>query len=310
VTVPEPACSPAPFAVPALAEEPSGLAVLIPRRDPARRTRLVGILNLTPDSFHDGGRLRDPADAVARARELVAAGADALDVGGESTRPGATPVGAAEEWARLAPVLADVVALGVPVSVDTTKAEVAARALDAGAALVNDVSGLRHDPQLAAACASRGAGLVLMHSRGEPRTMQSLTLYADVVLETRRFLEDAMERAVRAGVAESRIILDPGLGFAKTAEQNLEILRRLPEYLTTGRPILVGASRKSFLGRHDAPDSADRLEGTLATSVIAVLGGASLLRVHDVRENRRAVSVTEAVLRAPSSASGSGGGVA
>lgn len=305
MTVPESPCPPAPVPVPAAADEPAGLGELVPRRDPARRTRLVGILNLTPDSFHDGGRLRDAADAVDRARAMVDAGADALDVGGESTRPGAAPVSADEEWARLEPVLAEVAALGVPVSVDTTKAEVAARALGAGATIVNDVSGLRHDPELAAVCAAHGAGLVLMHSRGEPRTMRSLTRYDDVVRETRRSLQDAMERAVRAGVPERRIILDPGLGFAKTAEQNLSILRRLGEYLSLGRPVLVGASRKSFLAPHDAPATADRLEGTLATSVIAVLGGATLLRVHDVRENRRAVSVTEAVLRAP--AAGAGG---
>lgn len=299
MTVPESPCPPAPFPAFAAAEEPAGLGDLVPRRDPARRTRLMGILNLTPDSFHDGGRHLDGAAAVAAARAMVEAGADALDVGGESTRPGAAPVPAAEEWQRLEPVLGAVIALGVPVSVDTVKAEVAAKALAAGASLVNDVSGLRRDPELAAVCAEHGAGLVLMHSRGEPRTMRSLTDYDDVVRESLRFLEDAMSRAVRAGVPETRIVLDPGLGFAKTAEQNLEILRRLPEYLAAGRPVLVGASRKSFLAPHDAPSAADRLEGTLATSVLAVLGGATLLRVHDVRENRRAVSVTEAVLRAP-----------
>lgn len=306
MTVPESPCPPAPFPAFAAAEEPAGLGDLVPRRDPARRTRLVGILNLTPDSFHDGGRHPDAASAVAAARAMVDAGADALDLGGESTRPGAAPVSAGEEWARLEPVLGPVVELGVPVSVDTMKAEVAAKSLAAGASLVNDVSGLRGDPELAAVCAEHGAGLVLMHSRGEPRTMRSLTDYDDVVRESLRFLEDAMERAVRAGVPEARIVLDPGLGFAKTAEQNLEILRRLPEYLSAGRPVLVGASRKSFLAPHDAPTAADRLEGTLATSVLAVLGGATLLRVHDVRENRRAVSVTEAVLRAPR-AGGSGG---
>lgn len=299
MTVPESPCPPAPFPAFAAAEEPAGLGDLVPRRDPARRTRLMGILNLTPDSFHDGGRHLDGAAAVAAARAMVEAGADALDVGGESTRPGAAPVPAAEEWQRLEPVLGAVIALGVPVSVDTVKAEVAAKALAAGASLVNDVSGLRRDPELAAVCAEHGAGLVLMHSRGEPRTMRSLTDYDDVVRESLRFLEDAMSRAVRAGVPETRIVLDPGLGFAKTAEQNLEILRRLPEYLAAGRPVLVGASRKSFLAPHDAPSAADRLEGTLAASVLAVLGGATLLRVHDVRENRRAVSVTEAVLRAP-----------
>ncbi len=309
MTVPESPCPPAPFPAFAAAEEPAGLEDLVPRREPARRTRLVGILNLTPDSFHDGGRHPDPASAVAAARAMVDAGADALDVGAESTRPGAAPVSAAGEWARLEPVLGPVAALGVPVSVDTTKAEVAAKALAAGATLVNDVSGLRRDPELATVCAEHGAGLILMHSRGEPGTMRSLADYDDVVLESLRFLEDAMSRAVRAGVPERRIILDPGLGFAKHAGHNLEILRRLPEYLAAGRPVLVGASRKSFLAPHDAPSTADRLAGTLATSVLAVLGGATLLRVHDVRENRRAVSVTEAVLRAPAAGGTVGGAV-
>jgi dihydropteroate synthase len=201
-----------------------------------------------------------------------------------------------EELERLLPVLALLAGLGVPVSVDTTKAEVAARALDAGATLVNDVSGLTRDPEIAAVCAAKGAGVILMHMRGTPETMRSLARYDDVVAETKRFLADAVERAVRAGVPVHRIVIDPGLGFAKTARHNLEILRRLPEYLELGCPLLVGASRKSFLAPYDAADARDRLEGTLATSTLAILGGASLLRVHDVRENRRAVLVTEAVL--------------
>jgi dihydropteroate synthase len=282
----------------ALEAEPAGLGRLVPRRDPGRRTRLVGILNVTPDSFHDGGRDRDARDSLLRARAMVEAGADALDVGAESTRPGAGPVDARRELERLLPVLALVSGLGVPISVDTTKAEVAARALDAGATLLNDVSGLTRDPEIAAVCAAKGAGLILMHMCGTPQTMRGLARYDDVVAETKRFLADAVERAVRAGVSADRIVIDPGLGFAKTAHHNLEILRRLPEYLELGCPILVGASRKSFLAPYDAPDSGDRLEGTLATSALAILGGASLLRVHDVRENRRAVLVTEAILGA------------
>jgi dihydropteroate synthase len=256
----------------------------------------VGILNLTPDSFHDGGADRTPADAIRRARDLVDAGADALDVGAESTRPLATPVSEAEELERLMPVLPDVVALGVPVSVDTTKAGVAARALECGASLINDVSGLVRDPDLAAVCARHGAGLILMHMRGTPATMRDLARYEDVVTETRRFLAEAMKRAVRAGVPESRIVIDPGLGFAKTPSHNLEILRRLPEYLDLGRPVMIGASRKSFLAPYDAPSTADRLEGTIAANVLALRGGASLLRVHDVRAHRRAVLVAEAIL--------------
>ncbi|MFN8178165.1 MAG: dihydropteroate synthase [bacterium] len=284
-----------------------GLARLVPRREPSRRTRIVGILNLTPDSFHDGGVDPTPLAAVARARAMVEAGADAIDLGAESTRPGAEPVSAARELERLLPVLEGLCNLGVPLSVDTTKAEVAAHAIESGAAIVNDVSGLTADPEMAAVCASTGAGLVLMHRRGDPRTMRSLTDYDDVVDETRRFLADAMERAVRAGVDAERIVIDPGLGFAKTADQNLEILRRLGEYRPLGRPVLVGASRKSFLARFDAPATEDRLEGTLATTVLAVLGGASLVRVHDVLENRRAILVTEAVLEAPIAGEGARG---
>lgn len=280
----------------ALSQEPAGLSRLVPRRVPSRRTRLLGILNLTPDSFHDGGMDPTPLAAVERARRMVEAGVDALDVGAESTRPGADPVSPQEELARLLPVLDRLGILGVPLSVDTTKAEVAARAIEHGASIVNDVSGLEQDPEIAAVCASTGAGLVLMHRRGDPGTMKSLAHYVDVVDETRRFLAEAVGRAVRAGVPEDRIVIDPGLGFAKTARHNLEILRRLPEFLDLGRPVLVGASRKSFLASFDAPETEDRLEGTLATTVLAILGGASLVRVHDVRENARAVLVTEAVL--------------
>jgi dihydropteroate synthase len=282
----------------ALAQEPAGLADLVPRRDPNRRTRVVGILNVTPDSFHDGGADPTPLAAAERARAMVDAGADALDVGAESTRPGADPVSAAAELARLLPVLDRLRGLGVPVSVDTTKADVAARAIEHGATLVNDVSGLQNDPGIADVCAAAGAGLVLMHRRGDARTMRSLARYDDVVAESRRFLAEAVERAVRSGVAEDRIVVDPGLGFAKNASHNLEILRRLTEYLDLGRPVLVGASRKSFLAPFDAPTTDDRLAGTLAATVLAVLGGASLVRVHDVRENKRAILVAEAVLSA------------
>jgi len=279
-------------------EAPDPLAFLLPRRGPARATRLLGVLNLTPDSFHDGGADPTALAAVERARALVEEGADALDLGAESTRPGAAPVPAEVELERLLPVLGEVAELGVPVSVDTMKAEVAAAALTAGARIVNDVTGLTHDPELASVCAAAGAGLVLMHMRGTPRTMKNLTDYDDVVQETIRFLDGAVERAVGAGVPEEHILVDPGIGFAKTADQSLEILRRLPEYLSLGRPLLVGTSRKSFLAAHGGPEAEDRLEGTLATSVLAVFGGASVLRVHDVEANRRAVTAAEAVLTA------------
>ncbi len=275
----------------------------LPSREPGRRTRLLAVLNVTPDSFHDGGEDPTPLAAVARAERFVADGADALDLGAESTRPGADPISADEEWKRLRPVLERLPELDVPISVDTMKADVADRALEAGATVINDVSGLAHDPEIADVVAARGAALVLMHMRGDARTMQSMTDYRDVVAESVHFLEEAVDRAVRAGVPESRIAVDPGLGFAKTADHNLEILRRLPEYLALGRPVLVGASRKSFLARYDAHDSEDRLAGTIASTTLAVLGGAGIVRVHDVRENRRAVLVTEAVLGSEGAAS-------
>jgi dihydropteroate synthase len=282
----------------------SDLSTFLPRREPSRRTRLLGILNLTPDSFHDGGVDASLEDSVARATRMIAEGADGLDLGAESTRPGATPLSPEDELARLLPVLERVAGRGVPVSVDTTKAAVARRALAEGATIVNDVSGLQRDPGMAEILGETGAPVILMHMRGTPRDMQRLVEYDDVVAETIRFLESAMERAVRAGVDESRIVIDPGLGFAKTAEHNFEILRRLPEYSALGRPVLIGASRKSFLATasgesRERPDTGRRLEGTLAVSVLAVLGGASILRVHDVEPNRRAVATTENVLAAP-----------
>lgn len=271
---------------------------LIPRRDPNRRTRILGILNVTPDSFHDGGADASPEAAAARARRMMEEGADALDLGAESTRPNADPVSETEELRRLLPVLELLQDAPVPLSVDTVKARVAERCLEAGASLVNDVSGLQHDPEIASVCAERGAGLVLMHMRGDPRTMSTLTSYRDVVEESLRFLEGAIDRAVGLGVPESDILVDPGLGFAKAPEHNLQILNRLREYLSLGRPVLVGASRKSFLAAFDGPTSADRLEATLATGALAVLGGASVLRVHDVRAHHRAVLATEAVVNA------------
>jgi dihydropteroate synthase len=273
---------------------------MIPQRDSRRRTRVLGVLNLTPDSFYDGGRHSAPEEAVDHARALVAAGADALDVGAESSRPGAQPVSERQELDRLLPVLEQVVPLGVPVSVDTVRASVARSALAAGASLVNDISALTADPEMAAVCARAKVPVILMHMRGTPRDMQRRTDYDDVVTESLRFLETAREQAVREGVREDRIIVDPGIGFAKTAAQNLQILRRLGEYEVLGCPILIGASRKSFLGTFaDEEGPEHRLPGTLAVSALAVLGGALVLRVHDVAENAQAVRAAEAILNAP-----------
>jgi dihydropteroate synthase len=228
---------------------------------------------------------------------MVDAGADALDLGAESSRPGAEPVSVAEERERLLPVLERVVGLGVPISVDTVKAAVAREALRGGASLVNDISGATQDPEMLAVCAESGCGVILMHMRGVPRDMQSRTDYDDVVDETKEFLSERAAAAVRAGVAEDAILLDPGLGFAKTEEHNLEILARLPEYTTLGFPIVIGASRKSFLSRYSgSTGTGTRLEATLAASALAVLGGAFVLRVHDVEANHRAVATAEAIL--------------
>jgi dihydropteroate synthase len=264
------------------------------------RTLVVGILNCTPDSFFAAGRASSATGAVARYHELIAEGADWIDVGGESTRPGAAAVEAAEEWRRIEPVIAAARQAGhpVPLSIDTTKSEVAARALDAGAAVINDVSALRFDPGLAALAARHDAGLILMHMRGTPRTMQENPSYGDVAGEIAAELAEAVGRAVRAGVAREQMIVDPGIGFGKTAGHNLEILRRLAEFSALGRPVLVGCSRKSFLGAVlDLPPE-ERLEGTLAAHAAAILAGAHLVRVHDVRAHVRMARVLDALLAA------------
>jgi dihydropteroate synthase len=258
--------------------------------------KLMGVVNVTPDSFSDGGLYLDPSAAIAHGKALAAEGAAILDVGGESTRPGAAPVAADEELRRVEPVVAGLAGVAEAISVDTSKATVAKAALDAGAAIVNDVTALRGDPEMAALCADRGAGVVLMHMAGDPRTMQVDPSYGDVVAEVRDFLAARLEAAVAAGIDESRIWLDPGIGFGKTAQHNFELLRGLPELATLGRPLLVGTSRKSFIGRADNSEPDDRLGGTIATSVLAATAGASILRVHDVREMSHAMSVVSAIL--------------
>jgi dihydropteroate synthase len=261
------------------------------------RTRILGVVNCTPDSFYAGGRHPEADAAVRRYHQVVEEGADWVDVGGESTRPGAATVPAAEEWARVSPVLEAARRAGhpIPLSIDTTKAEVAARALDAGAVMVNDVSGLRHDPGLADLAARYRAALVLMHMRGTPRTMQQAPRYEDLLGEIGAELAAAVDRARERGVAPERILCDPGIGFGKTAEHNLEILRRLGELALLGRPILVGCSRKSFIGAVlDGPPE-ERLEGTLAAHVMAARHGAHAVRVHDVRAHRRALRVADAI---------------
>jgi dihydropteroate synthase len=258
--------------------------------------RLMGIVNVTPDSFSDGGLFLDPERAIAHSRELVDAGADLLDVGGESTRPGARAVTAEEELARVAPVISGLRDIGVPISIDTSKMTVAEAALDAGAAVVNDVTALRAEPELADLCAQRRCGLVLMHMRGTPRTMQENPSYDDVVGDVKSFLAERIEFAVAAGVPEEGIWVDPGIGFGKTLDHNLELLRRLDELVELGRPVVVGTSRKSFLGKITAREVDERLGGTIASSVMALRAGAEVLRVHDVAEVAQAVRVAEAIL--------------
>ena len=259
--------------------------------------RLMGIVNVTPDSFSDGGAFLDPERAVAHGRELAAEGADLLDVGGESTRPGAAGVTAEEELARVGPVV-DALAGGdgPPVSIDTSKVAVAEAALDAGAAMVNDVTALRAEPELAAVCAERDCEVVLMHMLGDPRTMQENPVYDDVVDDVKEFLAERIEFAVSEGVDYERIWVDPGIGFGKTLEHNLELHRRLDELAELGRPIAFGSSRKSFIGRLTGAEVDGRLGGTIASNVIAYANGAGMLRIHEVTPMRDAVTVADAIL--------------
>jgi dihydropteroate synthase len=260
--------------------------------------RLMGIVNVTPDSFSDGGGFRDPEAAVAHAQRLVAEGADLIDIGGESTRPGAEPVAAAEEIARVVPVIAALrAASGVAISIDTMKPEVARAAIAAGAGLWNDVTALTWAPDSLATAAQLGCGVILMHMRGDPRSMTGLTDYADVAGEVAAQLGARADAAIAAGVRPDAIHLDPGVGFAKTAEQSLALIARLDRLAALGFPVVVGASRKSFLKRVDpsAKTAADRLAGSLAVALAAARAGASILRVHDVAATRQAL-LTQAAL--------------
>lgn len=261
------------------------------------RPAVLGVLNVTPDSFSDGGRFRSAGEAVAHGRRLFEEGAALVDVGGESTRPGAEPVSLAEELRRVVPVLEGLA--GLPLSVDTSKAGVAARALELGVELVNDVTALRGDPGLAGVVAGSGAYVCLMHMRGDPRTMQADTHYDDVVGEALAFLEERVAFAVREGISEERICVDPGIGFGKTPDQNLELLRRLDELAALGLPVLVGVSRKSTLGKVLGDPTATRgpLSASLAAAVVAYGRGAWMLRAHDVRETVEALAVAAAVER-------------
>jgi dihydropteroate synthase len=259
----------------------------------------MGVVNVTPDSFSDGGLFLDADAAVEHGLRLTAEGADVLDVGGESTRPGAESVSEDEELRRVVPVIERLASDGrARLSIDTTKVAVARAALDAGASLVNDVSAFRFDPGMAALLAETDVGCCLMHMLGEPRTMQEDPRYDDVVSEVKAFLEERLAFAVSEGVDEERVWLDPGIGFGKTVEHNLELLRRLDEIVAIGRPVVVGTSRKSFLGKlAGGRDEGERLPGTIATNVLALERGASVFRVHDVAQNADALAVAAATVR-------------
>jgi len=262
---------------------------------------IMGVLNVTPDSFSDGGRYLDPGAAVAHAVEMQAQGADLIDIGAESTRPGAEPVDQEEERRRLIPVVKAVCrTVSVPVSVDTTKAAVARQALDVGAVLVNDISALRFDAGMKTLIAETGAGLVLMHMQGTPKTMQQAPSYRDVIGEVREFLVERIGTALEAGIAPEQILLDPGIGFGKNLEHNLTLLARLDAVVALQYPVLVGVSRKAFIGQVLGRAVDERLMGTAAAVAVAVLRGARVIRVHDVAPLRDVVRTVGAIVNAKS----------
>lgn len=270
----------------------------------ASRTLMIGVLNITPDSFSDGGLFRDVDAAVRQAHKMAEDGVHVFDIGGESTRPATfgdhSPLPASEEKARILPVITRLAAElpHIPISVDTYKAEVARAALDAGAAIINDISGLTYDPEMAALAAERGVPVILMHLLGSPRDIPLSPTYTDVIADIKSFFERQIAYALSCGVQQGQIWLDPGLGFGKTAQHNLEILRRLSEFQTYGLPVVVGASRKRFLGHIlGTDDPNDRKEGTAATVALSIAAGAAAVRVHDVREMARVAKVTDAIVR-------------
>ena len=262
----------------------------------AERVHLMGILNVTPDSFSDGGRYMNPDDAVAHALRMVEEGADVLDIGAESSKPGAVPIDEKEERRRLIPIVQAVCRrVSVPVSIDTTKASIAEQALDVGAAMINDISALRFDARMGAVVAKSGAGLVLMHMQGTPQTMQHDAEYADVVEEVRRFLNARLDVAKEAGISPDRILLDPGVGFGKNCRHNLTLLNRLDTFAALGRPLVVGVSRKAFIGKILDRPIDGRLMGTAGAVAVAVMKGARVVRIHDVAPIRDVVRMVEAI---------------
>ena len=265
------------------------------------RTRIMGVLNVTPDSFSDGGRFSGTDAAVEHARSMAAEGADIIDIGGESTRPGAAPLSEDEELRRILPVIERVAAdVALPLSVDTYKAGVARKALSAGASIVNDISGLRFSSDMAQVVADHGAAVVVMHIKGTPRDMQLNPVYGDVVAEVMEYLEESASLALKAGIPRDRVLIDPGIGFGKTVEHNLELLGRLDELKSLGYPIVLGTSRKRFIGAVlNIPEPRDRVEGTAATVALAVQRGVHVVRVHDVAYMARVARMADAIVRRP-----------
>ncbi|MCX7043931.1 MAG: dihydropteroate synthase [Candidatus Sumerlaeota bacterium] len=271
--------------------------------DLGARPLVMGVLNVTPDSFSDGGQFSDPARAASRSLEMIEEGADLIDIGGESTRPGAAPVAAAEELRRVAPVIEAIRARSqIAISVDTEKASVARRALELGADVINDVTGFRGDPEMAPLAAASRCGLVVMHMQGTPRDMQKAPHYENVVEDLRRFYKERLRTLGRAGINATRIVLDPGIGFGKTLEHNLELIAQLPRLAEETRPQLIGVSRKSFIAAalHQHLEPQERLEGTAAAVAISVWNGAVCVRVHDVRPMRRVADMAWALRAARS----------
>ena len=262
-----------------------------------RPALVMGIVNVTPDSFSDGGRFADANSAIQHARELVAQGAEILDIGGESTRPGATPIEESEELRRVIPVIEALAAEAkIPLSIDTMKPAVARAAIAAGASIVNDVAANRAESEMWRLVAESGAGYVCMHMRGTPQTMQSNPVYNDVVSDVSDFFNDRLQRLKASGVTANQVAIDPGIGFGKTINHNLQLLAGLSGFTRLGRPLLIGVSRKSFIGKLPGAEATDRLPGSLACAALAVEAGANIIRVHDVAETVQAVRLTEAIL--------------
>ncbi len=265
--------------------------------DLSSRTHIMGILNVTPDSFSDGGRFFKFDDAVKRGMKMAEEGADIIDIGGESTRPGSDPVSLEEELSRVLPVIESLVKqIDIPISIDTYKANVARQALDAGAQMINDISALRYDPEMKEIAARYNVPLVLMHIQGTPKNMQQNPTYEDVIGEITDYLKESIQIAVEAGVEREKIIIDPGIGFGKRLEDNLNILKNLKKFSILKCPVLIGCSRKFFIGKILNLPAEERLEGSLAALAVAVMNGASLVRVHDVKESKRVAELVDAIM--------------